>query len=58
MRLCRLRFANGDGSLPAVINAHRFFAAATIALRPAALRLRFGLAGGVTAAVEACAGLR
>jgi hypothetical protein len=44
------RFANGERALPALISAQRFFAAATIALRVAALSLRFGFANGAASA--------
>ena len=40
-----LRFANGEGALPALMAAQRFLAASAIAFRPAALRVRFCLAG-------------
>jgi hypothetical protein len=50
-RLPLRRFANGDEALPALINARRFFAAATIALRPAALSFRFGFAGAAASAM-------
>jgi len=39
------RLANGDGALPALIAAQRFLAASAMALRPAALRVRFCFAG-------------
>jgi len=35
------RFANGEVALPAFISLHRFLAASAIALRPAALIVRF-----------------
>ena len=38
-------FANGDAALPARINAHLFLTASRIALRPAALIVRFFVVG-------------
>jgi hypothetical protein len=40
-----LFFANGEATLPARINAHLFLTASRIALRPAALIVRFLVVG-------------
>ena len=50
-------FANGDGTLPALIAAHRFLAASAMAFLPAALSLRLRFAGtGVGAGATAASG--
>src|SRR5271169_6734252 len=38
-------FAKGEGALPALMAAQRFLAASAMAFRPAALRVRFAVAG-------------
>jgi len=43
--LAFFNLANGDGVLPALIAAQRFFTASAIAFRPAALSVRLALAG-------------
>jgi hypothetical protein len=52
-----LAFANGLGALPALIAAQRFFAAAAIALRAAALIPRFRFTAGLAGVGVALAAL-